>query len=95
MIFGMEKNTDQKSQFVIILEGQYNGDDVLTGILVDSVTAVNDIKAGNIEEPPEYIGNITKSYIMAIAKINDQLNILLDTFSLLNDNQFVIKKQAS
>ena len=95
MIFGMEKNTDQKSQFVIILEGQYNGDDVLTGILVDAVTAVNDITAGSIEEPPEYIGNITKSYIMAIAKINDQLNILLDTFSLLNDNQFVIKKQAS
>lgn len=94
MIFGMPKNENMKSQFIIILEGQYNGEDVLTGVLVDAVTAVRDIKAGEIEEPPEFIGSINKNYIMAIAKHEDQLNILLDTFSLLNDNQFIVEKKA-
>ncbi|MBU1099244.1 MAG: chemotaxis protein CheW [Bacteroidetes bacterium] len=94
-IFGMNRTPDYSNKFIIVLDGQYNGQDVLTGILVDSVTEVKNVKAAEIEEPPAYIGTISKNYIMAIAKSTDRLNILLDTHSLLNDNQFVIKKQAS
>lgn len=49
-----------------------------TGVIVDSVSEVLDIKIEELEEPPQMGYGMADSAILAMAKVNNSVKILLD-----------------
>lgn len=76
--FGMQEIDYTDRTCIIILEYDINGTIYLMGIAVDSVSEVLGIKAVHIEDTPAFGSNIDTSHILAVAKMDDSVKILLD-----------------
>lgn len=84
--FGMEDKgyTDKTCIIVVEIKGQ---NAILMGIVVDAVSEVLNIKAGEIEETPKFGTDLDLDYISGIAKINGGVKILLDIDKVLNHEE--------
>lgn len=60
---------------------------VQIGLIVDSATDVLDIDPSSIEPSPEIVGDIDVTYVKGVAKLEEQLLILLDLARVLNFNE--------
>ncbi|UCF95533.1 MAG: chemotaxis protein CheW [Desulfobacterales bacterium] len=58
-----------------------------TGLVVDSVSEVLNVKADEIEATPAFGANAHTEYILGIAKIEDGVKILLDIDRVLNEEK--------
>ena len=63
--------------------------DVQVGLIVDSATEVIDIDESMVEPAPEMIGKIDQSFIRGVAKVADDLLVLLDVSEVLNNDEVV------
>ncbi|MBI4632591.1 MAG: purine-binding chemotaxis protein CheW [Deltaproteobacteria bacterium] len=83
--FALEAMDYMERTCIIVVEiGRENGH-VLIGIVVDSVSEVLNIKAGDIEETPNFGNRLNTDYIMGMAKAGGGIKILLDIDKVLND----------
>lgn len=76
-LVGKEKT---KSSRVLITEN----DGRLVGLLVDAVSEVLKIQPDAVEAPPEMISSIGVEYITGVAKVGEQLIILLELTKVLS-----------
>jgi len=83
--FGMGITEDTNETCIIVVDVTQNGKPMMVGILVDSVSEVLDISASEIEETPQFNISLDSHYIMGIAKIKDEIKILLDIDQVLAD----------
>jgi purine-binding chemotaxis protein CheW len=65
---------------IIVVDTQ----EVVVGLVVDSVAEVLDIDDGNIAPPPDQKTGIRNKYIQGIGKVDDQVKLLLDCEALLD-----------
>jgi len=77
--------TERTCIIVIEIEGDENT--VLTGIVVDSVSEVLNIKDKEIEDTPTFGINMNTEYILGVAKMEDSVKILLDINKVLNGEE--------
>jgi purine-binding chemotaxis protein CheW len=90
--FGMEEREyDDRTCAIITRIKETN-----IGLIVDTVSEVEDIPENNIEPPPEFkSGSGREHYIAGIGKVNDEVKILLDVSKLLQDTDVQeIKEKA-
>jgi chemotaxis signal transduction protein/DNA-binding response OmpR family regulator len=75
--FGLEptKRTDQTA--IIVIESAHQGMKQV-GMLVESVAEIVNIEAADVEPPSPAISSGTTQYILAMAKVKDQVIILMD-----------------
>jgi purine-binding chemotaxis protein CheW len=76
--FGMAEKGYNEKTCIIVVEIKGLNNSVLMGIVVDAVSEVLNIRAGEIEEAPRFGTNLELDYISGIAKINGGVKILLD-----------------
>lgn len=81
--FGIE-NKGNTSDIKIIVAKQ---DNYKTGIIVDLVLEVKDIKKENIEDAPELVGGISKRYIKGLIKIDNKIIIFLNLGAILTEDE--------
>lgn len=83
--FGMEeaKHTDETC-IIVVYVGQ-----IETGIIVDKVSEVLDIAAGNIEDPPSFGEGLDTNFIMGMGKTAERVTILLDIGKVLSHGDVV------
>ncbi len=62
---------------------------MLTGIIVDSVQAVHNISATDIEPPPELGAAVYTDCILGMGKVDDHVKILLDIEKVLTTGELV------
>ena len=81
--FGMEAipYTERTCIIVTEVEGE---DTILTGIVVDSVSEVLNIRGKEIEDTPTFGTNMNTEYILGVAKMEDSVKILLDINEVLS-----------
>jgi purine-binding chemotaxis protein CheW len=84
--FGMEKFAHTERTCIIVTETEIEGRSILIGILVDSVSEVLNIRSGDVEECPNFGGNLNTDYILGMAKIGGGVKILLDIDKVLGNN---------
>ncbi|MCX7797132.1 MAG: chemotaxis protein CheW [Melioribacter sp.] len=77
-----EKEYDTKTRIVIV-EDKIDGLLIRVGLIVDEVEAVYDVKASEIEEAPNFGKNDTDEYILALAKTDTTIFILLNLSMIL------------
>lgn len=60
------------------------------GISVDTVDGILQIEDSSIEKTPDTVSDNTKNYIKSVAKVNDNLILLLDLESLVESSSDLI-----
>jgi purine-binding chemotaxis protein CheW len=78
---------------VIEIGAQNNS--ILTGIVVDSVSEVLNIKDQEIEEAPTFGVNMNTEYILGVAKIEGTVKILLEIDKVLKGEELQDLEEVS
>ncbi len=88
--FGMEAvgNTDRTC--IVVMEVGDSNRPILTGMVVDAVSEVLNIKAADLEEAPAMGAELDTDYILAMAKMNGKVKILLDIRKVLGTETITI-----
>ncbi|WP_042222391.1 chemotaxis protein CheW [Oceanobacillus manasiensis] len=84
-----ETETTDESRFLIV---EIN--EMQVGLLVDGANEVLDIGAEAIEPPPGMIAGVDAQYLEGVAKLREELLILLDLEHILDVNEVQEVKQA-
>ena len=87
--FGLEATEDTNETCVIVVEVKRGEGSVQMGILVDSVSEVLDIAGEEIEPPPPFGNGHTTDFILGMAKVDDDVKILLDIDRVLAGEELV------
>lgn len=82
--FGMEEIDYTERTCIIVVEISGGTGTVQTGIVVDSVSEVMNIKGGDIEDSPSFGANLDTGYILGMAKMEGDVKILLDIDKVLS-----------
>jgi purine-binding chemotaxis protein CheW len=61
-----------------IIVVQVDGGKILAGVIVDAVSEVLNVAAGDIEDAPDFGTGSETSYLLGMAKIKNSIKILLD-----------------
>lgn len=59
-------------------------DEMQVGLIVDAATEVKDIESGNIEVPPQIISGIRDTFLQGVAKVNEELILILELEKILD-----------
>lgn len=82
-----EKEYTERTCIIVVEITSPNGNMVIIGIVVDSVSEVLYIKEENIEDSPSFGINLDSEYILGMAKMEDGVKILLDIDKVLTSDQ--------
>lgn len=89
-----EDYTDRTCIIVVEIKGQTGT--VRTGIVVDTVSEVLNIKPENIEETPVFLGTrLNTDYILGMAKMDSGVKILLDIDRVFSADDMWALEQAA
>ena len=83
--FGMSEVEYHKRSCIIILEIEKAQQIIQIGIAVDSVSEISNIRAMDIEEPPSFGDDKNTNYILAMAKTDDKVKILLNIDKIMTE----------
>jgi len=93
--FGMEEIGYTERTCIIVVEISGETGTVQTGIVVDSVSEVMNIKGADIEDAPSFGTNLDTGYILGMAKMEGGVKILLDIDQVLSAEEIAELKKAS
>jgi purine-binding chemotaxis protein CheW len=95
--FGKPSTAVTKSSCIVIIEvaTQVDGERQNMGVVVDSVQAVLEIPASEIEPPPSFGAKIRPDFIEGIGKVNGKFVILLNVDRVLSSEEIGQLGQAA
>jgi purine-binding chemotaxis protein CheW len=93
--FGMAATDYTERTCIIVVEIGDKSDRVLIGIVVDSVSEVLNIRAGDIEETPNFGTRLQTDYILGMAKAGGGIKILLDIDRVLHTEELEAMNMAA
>ena len=85
--FGMDEREYDATTVVIVLRIKSESKISVLGIVVDAVSEVYKLTAGQLKEAPDFGNAIDNCFIDALGVVDEKLVILLNTEQLLNVNQ--------
>lgn len=85
--FSMETIPYSERTCIIVVEIDSQASTVLIGIVVDAVSEVLNIKEEEIEETPKFGTKLDTDYILAMAKIEGEVKILLNIDRVLSTDE--------
>ena len=85
--FGMEETEDTDETCIVVVNVSAGGKATQMGIIIDSVSEVLDIRAEQIEPPPEFGATCETEFILGMAKAGDSVKILIDIDRVLNSTE--------
>jgi purine-binding chemotaxis protein CheW len=92
--FQIEAVADTERTCIIVVEINSTRNKMLMGVVVDSVSEVLNIKAGEIEDAPSFGSKLDTSYILGMAKSGQGVKILLDIDKVMVSDEISLMKVA-
>ena len=93
--FGMEKIDYTERTCIIVVEVRTNSGTVMTGIVVDAVSEVVNVKSSDIEDTPTFGVSMNTDYILGMAKADNGVKILLDIDKVISSQEMAIIREAA
>jgi purine-binding chemotaxis protein CheW len=93
--FGIGKMGYTDRTCIIVMEIEINSGSTQIGIVVDAVSEVLNIKAADIEKTPSIGVTLDTDFILGMAKIGDEVKILLDIDKVINNHETAILQVAA
>jgi purine-binding chemotaxis protein CheW len=87
--FGLEEAGVTKKTCIIVVEINNKGNNITIGIIVDSVSEVLNINTEDLEDTPKFGVAINSDFILAFAKIQGTVKILLNINSILSSGEII------
>ncbi|ADH87199.1 chemotaxis protein CheW [Desulfurivibrio alkaliphilus] len=87
--FGMEEAAYNERTCIIIVEISGVRGSTLTGIIVDSVSEVVNVKDNQVEDAPSFGTGVDQHMILGMAKLKEGVTILLDIDRLMHTQEVV------
>lgn len=84
---GLEPGTDVKRPCIMILTPRGHSGNLTVGVIVDKVLAVHDLDADDVDPPPAFGIREHAAYLMAMAKVEDDVVLVLDVDRLLSSTE--------
>lgn len=81
--FGMEAAAVTEETCIIVVEIAHSTRTFNTGIIVDRVQEVLDVRGQDIEEPPQFGAAVNTDFILGMGKVDESVKILLDIDKVL------------
>lgn len=82
--FGRQRSALTKRTCIVIIEVKSDEDKHDVGVVVDAVSEVLEIPAGEIEPPPSFGARIRADFIAGMGKVNGKFVILLNVNNVLS-----------
>ncbi len=76
--FGLEFTDYSARTCIIVVQVKGDAGPLLVGVIVDGVSEVLNISAGDIEDTPDFGSGASTPYLLGMAKIKNKVKILLD-----------------
>jgi purine-binding chemotaxis protein CheW len=76
--FGKAPTDISRRTCIVILEVEHEGEEVVLGVIVDTVKAVLDIASAEIEPAPAFGSSLRSEFLAGVAKVGGGFVILLD-----------------
>ncbi|MDY6952970.1 MAG: chemotaxis protein CheW [Thermodesulfobacteriota bacterium] len=93
--FGIEATDYTERTCIIVVEMAGQSGTIMTGIVVDSVSEVLNMKAEEIEETPTFGTKLDTEYILGMAKMEGGVKILLDIDRILSPEEIAVVERAA
>ena len=93
--FGIEPIDYTERTCIIVVEIAGASKKIPMGIVVDAVSEVLNIKAGDIEDTPNFGSRLETDYILGMAKTGGSVKILLDIDKVLNADELKALEKAA
>jgi purine-binding chemotaxis protein CheW len=93
--FGKASSPVTKRTCIVIIEIHLEGERHDVGVVVDTVNAVLDIPATDIEPPPSFGARIRTDFIQGMGKVNGRFVILLDVHQVLAADELLALAEAT
>lgn len=93
--FGKDSLVYNEKTVTIILRNQDQTKPMVVGIVVDAVSEVYKLPFSVIRKAPAFGNNIDRCFLKGLATIEEKLIILLDTQTLLNEDELYHVEQSS
>lgn len=93
--FGMNATADTGRTCVIVVRLFQNDSPVTTGLIVDAVSEVIDIRTDQVEDSPSFGENINTDYILGMGKCGEKVVMLLDIDWVLSRQEISIVAQTA
>ena len=85
--FAMEGREATERTCIIVVQIERTNQQTTMGIIVDEVSEVTDIKADQIEAPPEFGASIDTDFLLAMGKVGEKVVLLLDINQVLSEEE--------
>ena len=85
--FGLDEVEATERTCIIVVEIDSGEGVIQTGIIVDSVSEVLNIRGEDIEEAPSFGASVDTEYILGMAKMDGQVKILLEIDKVLSQSE--------
>ena len=82
--FEMEPKEATDKTCIIVVTVKRGTGAVVMGVIVDEVSEVMDVAAGNIEPPPSFGGVVDTSFILGMGKVGERVVTLMDVDKVLS-----------
>ncbi len=93
--FGMTGVSDTGRTCVIVVRIYQNDSPVTTGLIVDEVSEVLDIRPDQIDDSPSFGENVNTDYILGMGKCGAKVVMLLDIDWVLSREEISVVAQAA
>lgn len=80
---------------IIVIETEKRQGRGLTGIVVDAVADVTNIKGDNIEDPPDFSAQTDSAFILGMAKTEGGVKILLDIDRVVGGEELAVLEEET
>jgi purine-binding chemotaxis protein CheW len=87
--FSMEERPVTRTTCIVIVEGKWEGQHILMGVMADAVSQVLDIVAGEVWEVPPFGTRITVDYLRGMAQLGKKFVLLLDIDKVLSADEML------
>ncbi len=85
--FGMEPTLVTENTCIVVMDLHLNGELIHVGAMVDSVSAVLEIKESQIGPPPSIGSNYKSEFIIGVANVNDKFIMILDLVKVFSQDE--------
>ncbi len=93
--FSMDESSYTERTCIIVVEVTNSHNRIQIGIVVDAVSEVLNIKAGDIEDTPTFGTSFNSDFILGMAKIEGSVKILLEIDSILSHDEVVVLEDVA
>ena len=87
--FGLEQKPVTKTTCIVIVETQFESQNITIGILADAVSQVIDLTAEDMQTVPEFGTRVKVDYLLGMAQLGKKFALVLDVDKVLSTDELL------